>query len=89
LCSGVNLKPANILVKADGTPKLVDFGIAKLLGGAAEPTLTAAGAMTPEYASPEQVRGAAITTASDVYSLGVLLYEMLTAERPYRKGRVR
>ena len=81
-----DLKPANILVKSDGTPKLVDFGIAKLLGGAAETTVTAAGAMTPEYASPEQVRGGAITTASDVYSLGVLLCEMLTGERPYRKA---
>lgn len=79
-----DLKPGNILVTADGTPKLLDFGIAKLVDGSAERTQTGAGAMTPEYASPEQVRGAAITTATDVYSLGVLLYELLCGARPYR-----
>ena len=79
-----DLKPGNILVTADGEPKLLDFGIAKLLDGSAERTETGSGAMTPDYASPEQVLGAPITTASDIYSLGVLLYEMLTGRRPYR-----
>ena len=81
-----DLKPSNILVTADGEPKLLDFGIAKLVEGRDGFTQiqTLPGAMTPDYASPEQVRGEAMTTSSDVYSLGVLLYELLTGQRPYR-----
>lgn len=84
-----DLKPGNILVTADGTPKLLDFGISKMLDQQhgeqpADRTLTVMRMMTPDFASPEQVRGDAITTSSDIYSLGVILYLLLTGQRPYR-----
>src|SRR5260221_732691 len=83
-----DLKPSNILITPDGTPKLLDFGIAKLLkaeyASSSAVTRTDVRPMTPEYASPEQVLGQPITTASDIYALGVLLYRLLTGVHPYQ-----
>lgn len=82
-----DLKPSNILVAEDETPKLLDFGIAKLLIPTKDlangHTATDFNVMTPDYASPEQVRGETVTTSSDVYSLGIVLYELLTGKRPF------
>jgi eukaryotic-like serine/threonine-protein kinase len=86
-----DIKASNILVTADGTPKLLDFGIAKLLGPefvSHEVTRLEQGPMTLDYASPEQIRGEPITTSTDVYSLGVLLYKLLTGRLPHPGDRL-
>ncbi len=79
-----DLKPSNILVQADGRPKLLDFGIARIVDESTDRALTRDRILTPDYASPEQVRGTAQTTATDVYSLGAVLYRLVTGQSPHR-----
>jgi hypothetical protein len=79
-----DLKPGNILIAGDGTPKLLDFGVAKLLDGEADArTVLQTRPFTPDYASPEQVRGLPVTTSTDIYSLGAVLYELLAGQGPH------
>ncbi len=81
-----DIKPSNVLVSIDGEPKLLDFGIAKILEPDAEVTATTRRFFTPQFASPEQVSGERVTTSSDVYSLGVLLFVLLTGKKPFDAG---
>ena len=84
-----DIKPSNIVVDAGGNPHLLDFGIAKLLDETGiDATLTEARVMTPHYAAPEQIRGETVTTATDVYALGVVLFELLTGRRPFGSAAV-
>ncbi len=80
-----DLKPSNIIVSENGEPKLLDFGISKMLGSDIKEaqTVTKLGVMTPEYASPEQIKGESVTTSTDIYSLGIILFELLTGQKPY------
>lgn len=80
-----DLKPSNIIVTKNGEPKLLDFGISKMLSGEVKEaqTVTKMGVMTPEYASPEQIKGKSVTTSTDIYSLGVILFELLVGQRPF------
>ncbi|HEY8509123.1 MAG TPA: protein kinase [Steroidobacteraceae bacterium] len=82
-----DIKPANILVTSDGTVKLLDFGIARLVGEDADVTRAGGQFMTPEYAAPEQVRGESVTTATDVYALGLMLYVLLAGQHPFAGSR--
>lgn len=90
LCVHRDIKPANLMIDADGTPRLLDFGVAKLLDAGAdadnELTRDLGTPLTPAYAAPEQIRGEAATTATDIYALGVLLYETLTGLNPFQRA---
>ena len=81
-----DLKPSNILVDANGQPKLLDFGIARMLSDVADPSVTRFQLLTPEYASPEQARGSAHSTATDIYSLGAVLYRLLAGRSPHERA---